>query len=168
MILDFFPETKTVGIIFCSNEANSKYQVEKVTEYLEGKGVKVVASSFTDSNDIAFVTESLCDQVDALYIPTDNQAASCAETIANVVLEKKIPTFAGEEGVCKACGVATLTINYYDLGVETGRMAIKVLKGEAYIKDMPIQYFPEPVKKANKTVCDLLGIEVPVGFEVIS
>lgn len=168
MILDFFPETKTVGIIFCSNEANSKYQVEKVTEYLEGKGVKVVASSFTDSNDIAFVTESLCDQVDALYIPTDNQAASCAETIANVVLEKKIPTFAGEEGVCKACGVATLTINYYDLGVETGRMAIKVLKGEADIKDMPIQYFPEPVKKANKTVCDLLGIEVPVGFEVIS
>ena len=167
MILDFFPETKTVGIIFCSNEANSKYQVEKVTEYLEGKGVKVIASSFTDSNDIAFVTESLCDQVDALYIPTDNQAASCAETIANVVLEKKIPTFAGEEGVCKACGVATLTINYYDLGAETGKMAVKVLKGEADIKEMPIQYFPNPVKKANKTVCDLLGIEVPVGFEVI-
>ncbi len=167
MILDFFPETKTVGIVFCSNEANSKYQVEKVSEYLEGKGVKVVASSFTDSNDIAFVTESLCDQVDALYIPTDNQAASCAETIASIVLEKKIPTFAGEEGVCKACGVATLTIDYYNLGVETGKMAAKILKGEADIKDMPIQYFPNPVRKANKTVCDLLGIEVPVGFEVI-
>ena len=164
MILDILPEVKTVGIIFCSNEANSKYQVEVVSKYLEGKGIKVIASSFTDSNDIALVTEDLCAQVDALYIPTDNQAASCAETIANVVLDKKVPVFAGEEGICKLCGVATLTINYYDLGVETGKMAVKILKNEAKIEEMAIQYFPNPVKKYNAEVCELLGITVPEDF----
>ena len=164
MILDILPDVKTVGIIFCSNEANSKYQVEVVSKYLEGKGIKVIAASFTDSNDIALVTEDLCAQIDALYIPTDNQAASCAETIANVVLDKKMPVFAGEEGICKLCGVATLTINYYDLGAETGKMAVKILKNEAKIEEMAIQYFPNPVKKYNAEVCELLGITVPDDF----
>ena len=164
MILDILPDTKSVGIIFCSNEANSKYQVDVVTRFLEGKGINVVAASFTDSNDIALVTEDLCSQVDVIYIPTDNQAASCAETIANVVLEKKIPVFAGEEGICKLCGVATLTIDYYDLGVVTGQMAVKVLNGEADISNMAIEYFREPVKKYNPEVCELLGIEIPEDF----
>ncbi len=164
MILDILPDTKSVGIIFCSNEANSKYQVDVVTRFLEGKGINVVAASFTDSNDIALVTEDLCSQVDVIYIPTDNQAASCAETIANIVLEKKIPVFAGEEGICKLCGVATLTIDYYDLGVVTGQMAVKVLNGEADISNMAIEYFREPVKKYNPEVCELLGIEITEDF----
>ncbi len=168
MILDLFPETKTVGIIFCSNEANSKYQVEVVTDFLESKGIKVIAASFTDSNDIAFVTEDLCSQIDVLYIPTDNQAASCSETIANVVLEKKIPVIAGEEGICSLCGVATLTINYHDLGVVTGQMAVRILNGEADIKDMPIEYFPDPIKKFNPAVCELLGVSVPEDFVAIT
>ncbi|MBQ6334756.1 MAG: sugar ABC transporter substrate-binding protein [Erysipelotrichaceae bacterium] len=167
MILDLFPETKTVGIIFCSSEANSKYQVDVVTKCLEEKGISVIASSFTDSNDIAMVTEDLCSQVDVIYIPTDNQAASCSETIANVVLDKKVPVIAGEEGICSLCGVATLTINYYDLGCLTGEMAVKILKGEAKIEEMPIEYFPDPVKKFNPEVCDLLGVSVPEDFEPI-
>lgn len=167
MILDLFPETKTVGILFCSNEANSKYQVKVVKEYLEGKGIAVVEGSFTDSNDIAMVCESLCDQIDALYIPTDNQAASCSETIANVVLAKKMPTICGEEGICSLCGAATLTIDYYELGKVTGEMAVKLLKGEAEITSMPIEYFPNPVKKFNAEICDLLGVTVPEDFIAI-
>jgi len=167
MILDLFPETKTVGIIFCSNEANSKYQVEVVSDELTKKGIEVKTASFTDSNDISMVCEDLCSQVDLIYIPTDNQAASCAETIANVVLEKKIPVIAGEEGICSLCGIATLTINYYDLGVTTGQMAVKILNGESRIEEMPIQYFENPVRKFNPEVCDLFGVSVPEDFEPI-
>ena len=167
MFLDLLPEAKTVGIIYCSNEANSIYQVQVVKKYLEDNGIKVVDKSFTDSNDIAMVTEDVCGQVDALFLPTDNAVASCAETIANVVIEKKIPAIAGEEGVCSSCGIATLSINYYDLGAETGKMAIKVLKGEANISEMAIQYFPEPVKKYNADLCEQFGIEIPEGFVAI-
>ena len=167
MFLDLLPEAKSVGIIYCSNEANSIYQVQVVKQYLEDNGIKVVDKSFTDSNDIAMVVEDVCSQVDALFLPTDNTVASCAETIANVVVEKKIPAIAGEEGVCSSCGIATLSINYYDLGAETGRMAIKVLKGEADITKMPVQYFPEPVKKYNAELCELFGIEIPEGFVAI-
>ena len=167
MFLDLLPEAKTVGIIYCSNEANSIYQVQVVKEYLEGKGIKVVDKSFTDSNDIAMVVQDVCDQVDALFLPTDNAVASCAETIANVVVEKKIPAIAGEEGVCSSCGIATLSINYYDLGAETGKMAVKVLKGEADISEMAIQYFPDPVKKYNPELCELFGVEIPEGFVAI-
>ena len=167
MFLDLLPDAKTVGIIYCSNEANSIYQVQVVKSFLEGKGITVVDKSFTDSNDIAMVAEDVCSQVDALFLPTDNAVASCAETIANVVVDKKIPVIAGEEGVCASCGIATLSINYYDLGAETGKMAIKVLKGEANISEMPVQYFPDPVKKYNPELCELLGVEIPEGFVAI-
>ena len=167
MFLDLLPDAKTVGIVYCSNEANSIYQVQVVKEYLEGKGIKVVDKSFTDSNDIAMVVEDVCDQVDALFLPTDNAVASCAETIANVVVEKKIPAIAGEEGVCSSCGIATLSINHYDLGAETGKMAVKILKGEADISTMAIQYFPDPVKKYNAELCELFGVEIPEGFVAI-
>ena len=167
MILDLFPETKTVGILFCSNEANSKYQVKVVKEYLEAKGISVIEGSFTDSNDISMVCENLCDQIDVLYIPTDNQAASCSETIANVVLAKKMPAICGEEGICSLCGTATLTIDYYELGKVTGEMAVRLLKGEAEISSMPIEYFPNPVKKYNKEICELLGVSVPEDFIAI-
>ncbi|MBP5280492.1 MAG: ABC transporter substrate-binding protein [Erysipelotrichaceae bacterium] len=167
MFLDLLPDAKTVGIIYCSNEANSIYQVQVVKSFLEGKGITVVDKSFTDSNDIAMVAEDVCSQVDALFLPTDNAVASCAETIANVVVDKKIPVIAGEEGVCASCGIATLSINYYDLGAETGKMAIRVLKGEANISEMPVQYFPDPVKKYNPELCELLGVEIPEGFVAI-
>lgn len=167
MILDLIPDVKTVGIIFCSSEANSVYQVEVVTKYLEDKGITVVAEKFTDSNDISLVTQDLCDKVDAIYIPTDNQAASCAETINNITLEKKIPVICGEEGTCVACGVATLTINYYELGVTTAKMAAAILTGEKNIEEMPIQYFENPVKKYNPEIASALGIEIPSDYIAI-
>ncbi len=167
MIIDLIPDVKTVGIIYSSDEPNSAYQVKVVTEYLESKGVAVIAEPFTESNDISLTTAELCDAVDAVYIPTDNKAASYAETINNVTLERKIPVICGEEGTCIKCGIATLTINYYDLGVETGKMAARILKGEANIEEMPIQYFPNPVKKYNKEIADTLGIAIPEDYIAI-
>ena len=164
MILEFCPDVKTVGIVYCSAEANSKYQVEEMTKFLQAKGVTVNAYPFSDSNDISAVVTKACGENDALYIPTDNTAASCAETIGNIVREKKIPVFTGEENPAKVCGVASLTISYYDLGVQTGKMAAKILKGEANISTMAIEYAPA-TKKYNKEMCELLGLTVPAGYE---
>ena len=123
MILEICPEVKTVGVVYCSAEPNSKYQVEEVTRLLEEKNVTVKAFPFADSNDISSVVTAACGAADVLYIPTDNTAASCAETIGNIVRELKVPVFTGEENPAKVCGVASLTISYYDLGVQTGKMA---------------------------------------------
>lgn len=166
MILELCPDVKKVGIIYCSSEANSKYQVEKVTQYLNEKNVEVKAYPFSDSNNVSMIVEGACAECDVLYIPTDNKAASCAPTIGNIIREKKNPVFTGEENIAKECGVASLTIDYYDLGVATGKMAAKILKGEAKIENMPIEYAPA-TKKYNKEMCDLCGITVPAGYEEI-
>lgn len=163
MILDFCPDTQKVGIIYCSAEANSAYQVSEMTKFLNALGVEVKAFAFADSNDISSVVTAACAECDVLYIPTDNTAASCAETIGNIVREHRIPVFTGEENPAKVCGVASLTISYYDLGVATGKMAAKILKGEADISTMPVEYAPA-TKKYNKEMCEFLGLEVPEGY----
>ena len=167
MILELFPEAKTVGILYCSAEANSVYQVKVVTDALEAKGITVNAYSFADSNDVAAVTQSACADSDVIYIPTDNTAAACAEAIGNVVEPANVPVIAGEEGICRGCGVATLTINYYDLGRTTGEMAVKILTGEADISTMSIEYFPNPVKKYNPAMAEHFGLTMPEDYEAL-
>ncbi len=168
MIIDLVPGVKTVGILSCSSELNSAYQVEVVGKYLEAKGIKVITRTFADSNEIASIVDALVTECDALYVPTDNQVASCAETINNIADGAGIPIICGEEGTCKGCGVATLTINYYDLGRTTGEMAVKILKGEAKVEEMPIEYFANPVKKYNPTIAAKRGIEVGSEYEAIA
>lgn len=167
MILELFPEAKNVGILYCSAEANSVYQSDVVKAELEKAGVTVTVYTFADSNDVAAVTATACDGNDVLYIPTDNTAASCTEAINNVAEPAGVPIIAGEEGICSGCGVATLSISYYDLGVTTGKMAAKILTGESNISEMPIEYFPEPVKKFNPTICEALGVTVPEDYVAI-
>ena len=165
MIIDLVPSAKNVGLLYCSAEPNSAYQVAVVKEYLEGKGITVKEYAFSASTDVAQVAEAAAAASDALYIPTDNTAASCTETINNVVLPTKTPIIVGEAGICSGCGIATLSISYNELGKKTGEMAAQILKGEAEIDDMPIAYDPNPVKKYNKTICDELGIKIPEGYE---
>ena len=167
MILELFPEAKTVGILYCSAEPNSVYQADVVKAELEKSGVTVSVYTFADSNDVAAVTATACDENDVLYIPTDNTAASCTEAINNVAEPAGVPIIAGEEGICAGCGVATLSISYYDLGVTTGKMAAKILTGEANISEMPIEYFPDPVKKYNPAICEALGITIPEDYVAI-
>ena len=167
MILELFPDAKKVGILYCSAEPNSVYQSDVVKAELEKSGVTVSVYTFADSNDVAAVTATACDENDVLYIPTDNTAASCTEAINNVAEPAGVPIIAGEEGICAGCGVATLSINYYDLGVTTGKMAAKILTGEANISEMPIEYFPDPVKKYNPAICEALGITIPEDYVAI-
>lgn len=168
MLQELFPNAKKVGMLFCSSEPNSKYQVDEVTKLLSAAGITCTEYTFTDSNDVSSVTQKACDDSDVLYIPTDNTAASNTEAIANVVLAAGTPVIAGEAGICKGCGVATLSIDYYELGKITGQMAAKILTGEADISTMPVEFAPTATKQANTANCEKLGITVPADYTALA
>lgn len=163
MIAELLPDAKTVGILYCSAEPNSKYQSDVVQATLEEMGLTVNVYTFADSNDVAAVTGEACANCDALYIPTDNTAASCTEAINNVALPAGTPIVAGEEGIMQGCGIATLSISYYELGRTTGEMAVRILQGED-ISTMPVEYFANPVKKYNPALCEQLNITIPEDY----
>ena len=163
MIVEWMPEVKKVGLLYCSAEANSQYQVDEVQKYLEAKGVTATQYAFSDSNDLSSVCQKAADENDALYVPTDNTVAANTGIVDGVCRPAKKPVFAGEEGICSGCGVATLSISYYDLGYTTGEMAVKILNGESDISTMAIEY-TDVTKKYNKAVCDDLGLTVPEGY----
>ena len=166
MIVEWCPDAKTVGLLYCSAEANSQYQVDEVAKFLEAKGITCTKYPFTDSNDIQAVCQQAADNNDVLYVPTDNTAASNAGIIDGIC-HGKVPVFAGEEGRCKGCGVATLSLSYYDLGVATGEMAAKILKGEANVSEMEIGYAATVTPKYNAANCEALGLTPPAGYEAI-
>ena len=168
MLQELFPNAKKVGMLFCSSEPNSKYQVDEVTKLLSAAGITCTEYTFTDSNDVSSVTQKACDDSDVLYIPTDNTAASNTEAIANVVLAAGTPVIAGEAGICKGCGVATLSIDYYELGKITGQMAAKILTAEADISTMPVEFAPTATKQANMANCEKLGITVPADYTALA
>lgn len=167
MLNELFPNAKNVGILYCSGEANSLYQADTITPFLESYGYTVKTYTFSDSNDVAAVATTACSESDVLYIPTDNTAASCAETINNVAQPAKVPIICGEEGLCKGCGTATLSISYYDLGKATGEMAYEILVNGADISTMDVQYAPQFTKEYNTAICKALGITPPADYTAI-
>jgi len=167
MLKEWFPDAKKVGLLYCSAEANSQYQVDVVKAELEKLGYTAEYYSFSDSNDLAAVVESAVATCDVIYVPTDNTVAANTGIIDNICQPKKIPVIAGEEGICGGCGVATLSISYYDLGVATGKMAAKILTGAADIAEMPVEYAPQFTKKYNPTICEALGLTAPDGYVAI-
>lgn len=166
VIKEWFPNAKKVGLLFCSAEANSVFQIEEIEKHLAKLGLQTTRFSFTDTNDIASVTQKACDASDVIFIPTDNTAASNAEAIANIVIAAKTPVIAGEEELCKGCGVATLSISYYDLGFTTGQMAVRILRDGADVSKMPIENAPA-TKKYNPKMCEIYGIKPIAGYEPI-
>ena len=168
MLHELFPDARNVGLLYCSGEPNSVYQCDVIEGYLKEMGYSVSRFAFTDTNDVASVAQTACDGSDVIYIPTDNTAAKNTEAIANVVLPAKVPVIAGEEGLCKGCGVATLTISYYDIGHIAGEMAYEILANGADISTMPVKSAPQVVKKYNAANCEALGIAAPEGYEAIA
>ena len=130
-------------------------------------GLTCTEYTFADSNDVASVAQNACDGSEVIYIPTDNTAASCTEAIRNVLEPAKIPAVVGEEGICKGCGVATLSISYYDLGYATGEMAYEVLVNGADVSTMQVRFAPNVTKEYNAELCSLLGITIPEGYTAI-
>ena len=167
MILEWFPEAKNIGLLYCATEPNSKYQVDFVKDYLEGKGLNVKEFSFSSSSDMASVTQAAVAESDVIYVPTDNTVANGTGVVDGICRAAKVPVIAGEEGICSGCGVATLCISYEELGKTTGEMAAKILKGEEKISEMPIQYAGQPTAKYNSEICQDLGLTPPEGYVAI-
>ena len=168
MLNELFPDAVNVGLLYCSGEPNSVYQVETIQGYLEEMGYTCTQYAFTDVNDLSSVAQTACDNSDVIYIPTDNTAAANTETIANVVIPAGVPVVAGESGICSGCGVATLSISYYDIGYKTGEMAAQILTGEADISTMPVEYAPNVTKMYNAANCEALGLTMPEDYEPIA
>lgn len=167
MIQELFPDAKSVGLLYCSAEPNSVYQCDVIEGCLTEEGYTVARYAFTDTNDVTSVAQTAADNSDVIYIPTDNTAASNTEAIANVVIPAKVPVVAGEEGICSGCGVATLSISYYDLGYATGEMAAKILADGADVSTMPVEFAPNVTKKYNAANCEALDITPPSDYVAI-
>ena len=167
MLKELIPDAKTVGLLYCSAEPNSAYQAKLFAEALEKDGIAYKEYTAADSNEIQSVVTNAVSECDALYIPTDNTMASNTEIINNICLPAKVPVIAGEQGICKGCGIATLSISYYDIGYKAGEMGAEILMDGKDVKEMPIEFAPEVTKKYNKANCEALGITVPDDYVVI-
>ena len=168
IVKELVPSAKTVGILYCSAEANSKFQADKITEYFKEMNLEVKEYTAADSNDIASVTTSACSEVDVLYIPTDNTMASNSEVINNIAEPAGIPVITGEENMCKGCGIATLSIDYYSIGYQAGEMAVQILTENTDPAEMEIKYATDLKKKYVADSCEQLGIVIPEGYEAIA
>lgn len=167
MITELVPEAKKVGILYCSAEPNSKYQANVVTEELTALGLEVMEYTSADSNDVAMVAQTAVDECDVLYIPTDNTMASSTEIINSVAEPAGVPIIAGEEGICRGCGIATLSIDYYSIGYNAGQMAADILENGTDPGTMEIGYATDLTKKAMTSRCETLKITVPADYEAI-
>ena len=167
MLLELLPDTQKVGILYCSAEPNSQYQAQLFEEALEEDGIEYEEYTAADSNEIQTVVTSAVESCDAIYIPTDNTMASNTQIVNNVCMPAKVPVIAGEQGICSGCGIATLSISYYDIGYTAGEMAYQVLAEGEDISTMEIQTAPEVTKMYNPTICEELGITVPDDYKAI-
>ena len=168
MIKELVPDVKQVGLLYCSAEANSKYQIDEIEKALDELNISYKEYAAADSNEIQAVTTSAVSECDCLYIPTDNTMAGNTEIVNNIAQPEGVPVIAGEEGICKGCGIATLSISYYDIGYAAGEMAYDILVNGADPGTMEIQTAENVTKKYNKTICDALNITAPEGYEMIA
>ena len=169
MVKEWVPNAKKVGILYCSAEKNSKYQATVVGAKLKEMGLEVKEYTAADSNEIASVTKLACQNSDVLYVPTDNTMASSAKTIDNIAQPAGVPIIAGEEGICFGCGVATLSISYYDIGYKAGEMAYDILVNGKDPATMDIEFVPEDklTKEYDAARCKALGVKVVDGYKAI-
>lgn len=170
MITQWVPTAKKVGLLYCSAEANSKYQVNEVQQILESKNLECKQFAFADTSDLMAVTNEAADYADVIYVPTDNTVANNATSIDSVCRPAGVPIIAGEADTCAGCGIATMSIDYYDLGYKTGEMAVDILKNGADITTMKIEYTPADKVSYlyNEEICNELNITPLEGYEKLA
>ena len=161
LLLQLVPGAKTIGTIYCSSEVNSQLQIDILKAAAKTRGVEVKEATVSTVNDIQQAARSLVGKVQGIYVPTDNILASAMPTLAIVTEEAKLPVVAGEGGMVKAGGVATLGIDYYKLGVQTGEMAADILSGKSKPQDMPIQSQKDFSVIVNEANAKKIGLTIP-------
>lgn len=173
MIFEWYPSATKIGILYCTNESNSLYQANMITSALNNlkSGLTIQNITFSDTNELTLQLTAAAPNLDVLYIPTDNTCADNASSINNICVTNRLPVIAGEEGICKGCGLATLSIDYYRLGQITGRMAYEILVEHADISQMEIRYDESQTKLYNPDALAPLGLteaDVPEGYTAIA
>lgn len=166
MIQAWFPNEKNIGMLFCSAEANSRYQIDVMTEALEKIGYECTDFSFTDANDLPLVLAAAINDCDLLYVPTDNAVAANSAIVDNYCRPAKLPVIGGDLGICSSCTVATLGLDYYNLGYKTGMMAYEILTGSNDISQMPVEY-ADCSYVYNAEICADLGLTPIDGYKAI-
>ncbi len=161
LLKKILPNAKKVGLLYCSSEANSIFQIDIAKQACAQNGLEYVEGSVSNSNEIQQVTQSLVGKVDAFYVPTDNMLAAGMANVAMVANEAKLPVICGEDGMVASGGLATYGINYYELGKLTGKQAVKVLKEGAKPAEMPIEYLEKFDFTYNKDTAEKIGITIP-------
>ena len=155
------PDLKTIGFLYCSSEQNSKFQIDIAKKVCDELGIKYVDATVSNSNEIQQVTQSLVGKVDAIYSPTDNMIAAGMATVALVAMPAKIPVFCGEQGMTELGGLATYGINYYELGKQTAKQAVAILKEGKKPAEMPIEYLANGDLYVNMETAKAIGITIP-------
>lgn len=162
MMQKVLPDVKKVGLLYCSAESNSDIQIASAKEELDALGISYEEYAVSSSNEIQSVVESAVGKVDALYAPTDNTIAAGAAQVGQICKENKLPFITGEEGMCEAGGLFTLSINYTDLGKLAGEMAVKILKGESKPAEMAIEHLSteDLVVVKNEEMATAIGVDL--------
>lgn len=155
------PNLQTIGLLYCSSEQNSKFQIDIAKKVCNELGINYVEATVSNSNEIQQVTQSLVGKVDAIYAPTDNMIAAGMATVALVTTPAKIPVFCGEQGMTEIGGLATYGINYYELGKQTAKQAVAILKEGKNPADMPIEYLANGDLYVNMDTAQAIGITLP-------
>lgn len=157
----FVPDLETIGLLYCSSEQNSKFQIDIAKRVCDQLGIKYIDATVSNSNEIQQVTQSLVGKVDAIYAPTDNMIAAGMATVSMVTTPAKIPVFCGEEGMASVGGLATYGINYYELGKQTAKQAAAILRDGKNPAEMPIEYLETCDLFVNMEVAEAIGMEIP-------
>lgn len=166
MIQELVPEAEKVGILYCSAETNSIFQAQMMGSILTEKGIPFGTYTIADKEELENTVQKAALECDVLYIPTDNTIASQAELLKEILISKKVPMIAGEEGLCEA-GIATLSISYYDIGYTAGEMAYEILAEGKNPGEINVRYAENVTKKYNPENCEALGITVPDDYEAL-
>ena len=167
IIADLFPDVKQVGILYCSAEVNSVYQAEHIAAYLDDLNIKHKDFSFSDSNDLQAVTNNCVSECDVIYVPTDNVVSSNQSIIDAVARPAGVPIICGEESQCTGCGLASLSIDFYDIGYRAGEQAYDILVNGKNPAEMPVEDPQSLTRIYNPQIASDLGITLGDDYQAI-
>lgn len=161
LLKEIIPNVKTVGLLYCSSEQNSVFQINIAKKKLDAMGIKYIDIAISNLNEIQQVIQNVIGKVEAIYTPTDNMIANGMATVALMTEPAKIPVICGEGGMTMLGGIATYGINYYELGKLTSTQAVSILKGDKKTSEMPIEYLQKFDLVVNTNMIESIGLTIP-------
>ena len=161
LLKEIIPNVKTVGLLYCSSEQNSVFQINIAKKKLDAMGIKYIDIAISNLNEIQQVIQNVIGKVEAIYTPTDNMIANGMATVALMTEPAKLPVICGEGGLTMLGGTATYGINYYELGKLTSTQAVSILKGDKKTSEMPIEYLQKFDLVVNTNMIESIGLTIP-------